>query len=163
MFDADDIPRGGAWLIGRRGLQDHLDLLATHLIQDLMERRIAGEVHRERFQRAVHGIEAVAADGAYLPLVVLDDHTLEEVVDVTNLKSQIDARVALDLSAALEIADAAAEENDISQRQRRSRLCVSNSVVAWRRYGRSLKPDHAKAEQTQYRNKPKQAAHRSHS
>ena len=41
----------------------------------------------------------------------------ETVVDVGPLELQIDARIAIDLPLALEVADAAVEEDDLGQRQ----------------------------------------------
>jgi hypothetical protein len=102
------------------GLQHHLGLLAARLVQDLGERRIAGQVDGERAQRLLDGRLAVVVDGADVPApLVFQDHALQEVVDVLHRKRQVDAGVALDLAFALEIADAAGKEHDLGDGQRR--------------------------------------------
>ena len=60
---------------------------------------------------------------------VLDDQALDEVVDVGRGELQIDAGVALDLARALEVADAAVEQNDLRDRQLLGRLELRIAVA----------------------------------
>src|SRR5262249_35190016 len=61
---------------------------------------------------------AVVADGRDVAAAgVLQDHAFDQVVDVLDGKGQIDASVSLHFAFALEVADAAAEQNDMIDRQ----------------------------------------------
>src|SRR5262249_32967370 len=62
----------------------------------------------------------VVVDGADLPAAVLQDQALQEVVDVLGVELQIDPRAAVELPLALEVADAAAEQDDAGDRQLRA-------------------------------------------
>ena len=83
----DDWPVDVAWLGGVVLLQDHLDFLAAGLVQDLAERRVVGQVQRERLERFVHRLLAVVADGGYLAVAeVGQDEALEKIVHVADGK-----------------------------------------------------------------------------
>ena len=117
MLDAHDRAGDGARLVGGALVEHDLDLLAADLREDLAEARVVGQIDREGFQRAVDRVERVVGDGGDHALLVLEDHALDQVVDVADLEGQVDAGVALDLALALEVADAAAEQHDVLDRQ----------------------------------------------
>jgi hypothetical protein len=99
-------------------LERDLDFLAASLIQNFAECWIAGEVESEAVQGLVEGIGAVIADGADLAASeVLQHEALEQIVHVRYGKRQIDAGGVFHFAFALEIADAAAEEDDLGNGQ----------------------------------------------
>src|SRR5262249_52903418 len=88
------------------------------LEENLGKRGIAGQVDGKTFQGLLDRVAIVVMDGADLAAPqVLQDKTFEEVVNVVAGELKIDAGVAFDGAFALEIADAAAEEDDPVQRQ----------------------------------------------
>ncbi len=101
-------------------LRDGLDFFAASLVQDAGQGRIAGQVDGERFKRPLdRGIGFVGNGGDMPAIEVAQHHRLEQVVDVGDGKAQVDAGVVLDDALALEIADAAAEEHHLGNRQLR--------------------------------------------
>ena len=113
FLHADDGAGHGAGLAGGRLLKDHFDLLAARLVEDLGQRGIAAEVDGEGLERLLDGRLAVEADGTDLAAAeVLDNEALEQVVDILDGEGEVDVRIALDVAFALEIADAAIEEDD---------------------------------------------------
>src|SRR5262249_34699231 len=136
-FHADDDAGERAWLRGVGLGQSQLDALAAGLVDELAKGWIVGQVEGESFQRALDRFLAVVADGADLAVArILQDKALEQIVDVGGGEGEVDARVAFDLAFALKVADAAAEEDDLGQRQGRRRGPNRTAVFAGRRLGR---------------------------
>src|SRR5207249_10302124 len=76
------------------------------------------EVQGEAAEDLVHRVLAVVADDADLAAAgVLQHQALEQVVDVAGGERQLDAGIAGDVALALEVADAAVEEDDLRDRQ----------------------------------------------
>src|SRR5262249_27320315 len=117
-FHPHDHTGNRAGLVHGRLLHDHFDLLAGALVQYLAEGWVASEIDREAAQRFFNRILPVVTHDADFPLAqVLQDHALEQVVHVADGELQIDAGVAFDFALALKVADPAAEEDDLRQRQ----------------------------------------------
>src|SRR5207248_2139742 len=99
-------------------LQGDLDLLAAGLVEDLPEGGVVAQVEGEGAQGPLGRLLAVVADGGQLALAgVLEDQALEQVVDVRGGEGQLDPGVPLDGALALEVAQAAGEEDDLRQGQ----------------------------------------------
>jgi hypothetical protein len=114
-FHADNDARKQGRLLE---LKRDLDLLAARLVENFAEGRIAGQVERKTMERFVEGIGTVVADGADLAAAhILQHKAFQQVVDVRNGERQIDAGRILHFAFALKIADAAAEEDDLGDRQ----------------------------------------------
>ena len=80
------------------------------MIEELSERGIAGQIEGETAQRLLHRVLTVVADACHGAAArVLEHETFEQVVYVRRGKGQIHLNVAIDLSLALEVSDAAAE------------------------------------------------------
>ena len=93
--------------------------------------RIAGELDGIALQGAIDGVVAFVADGADVAAAhVLQDHALEQVVDILDAEGEVDAGLALDLAFTLEVADAAGIKDDLGNGQ--LRLC--HLAVAGRRF-----------------------------
>src|SRR5262249_14873764 len=78
------------------------------------------EVDREAAQGAVDGVVAVVGDGGDTSLVreVLQDHALDQVVDVLLGEGQVNASVAFHFARTREVSHAGIEQDDAADRQR---------------------------------------------
>ena len=104
-------------------LHDHFDFFAAGLLHDLAQARVVGQVDGETLQGFLDGVMAVVADGRNVAAAaILEHHALQEVVDVLNGEGEVDAGVAVHLTLALKVADAAGEEDHLRDRQLRARL-----------------------------------------
>ena len=146
LFQADDGAGQRAWLGGARLLHDHLDFFAAGLLHDLAESRIARQVDGEALQGPLDRIVALVADRTDVAFAqILQHHAFQEVVDVLDREGQVDAGVAVDLAFALEIADAAAEEDHLANRQLHGGLDgagVGGSLTGFGRRGRLENEQH---------------------
>ena len=140
-FHADDgaepargLGIGGLTPRDGRGSQRDLDLLAAGLVENLAQRGIVVEIEGEAVQDLVDGIVAVvvdAADGA--AALVLEDHALERSLMSRGGKGEIDVGVAVHEAVALEVADAAVEQDDVLDGQgrfRRLAVVIANALAA---------------------------------
>ena len=90
-----------------------LDLLAANLVEQVGERGILREVDAEGRERARERVFAAVADGRDpAAAFVLQDHALEQVVDVLDVEFHFDLGVAFDLPGMLEKRHAGAEHDD---------------------------------------------------
>ena len=99
-----------AGLIRRRRRDRDLDLPTLRLLGDIGQARVAVQVDGEAGQSAGDRLAAIVAHRCNPAAVeVLQDHTLEQVVDVGFGEGQIDAGFALDIAATREVADTRVE------------------------------------------------------
>src|SRR5207302_218928 len=108
-----------------RLVKGNFDFLASRLVEDLSEGRIVGQVERKALESFADGIVAVVANHADLAAVrVLQDQALEQIVEIGSRKGEIDLCISLHHSLALKVTDAAAEENDLRDRETGPRLAL---------------------------------------
>ena len=103
-----------AQLVGRF---EH-DPLAADLLQELGQRGIGRQIDREALQRLGDRVFRAVGDGRDLAAVeILDDHALQQVVDVVGLELHFHLGVVVDLAGVLEESDAGTEQDDPLQGQ----------------------------------------------
>src|SRR5207302_6089193 len=91
-------------------LQHHLQLFAAGLVEDLRQGGVCGEVDGEGLQCLVDGVVAVVGNRADVTAAeVLQDHALEQVVNVLHGEGEVHPGVSLHRSFPLEVTDAAAK------------------------------------------------------
>src|SRR5205085_43390 len=77
---------------------------------------VRGEIEGEALERLLDRFLAVVADDADATVVgVLQDHALEQVIDVGDAEGHVNAAVAVDGALALEIANAGVKEDDMAE------------------------------------------------
>ena len=125
-------------VIGGGGVD--LDLLAADLPQQVGQRRVRRQVDGERLERLGDRVLAAVVDGGDLAAAeVLQDHALEQVVDVVDVELQIDVAIPFDLAVVLEEAHAGAEQHHPLQRQVAGLLVGGKSALHCRRADRELR------------------------
>ncbi len=88
------------------------DRSAAELIEQLRQRRVARQVHREARQRPLDRLPRGVGHAPHLPPVqVAEHHALEHVVDLVRLEVDRDRAVALDVSLVFEVAHAGRVED----------------------------------------------------
>src|SRR5581483_12359114 len=90
---------------------DYIHAFAAKLFEELAHRGITGKIDTEALERLVHGIAIVVVDRAdAAAAMVLQHEAFEEIVDAAGMELQVDMGIAVDLTLALKVTDAAAEE-----------------------------------------------------
>jgi hypothetical protein len=92
-------------------------LLAAHLMQQVADRRVLGQVDAEGFQGDVGGRAVVVGDGAGGAGRVVGDQREDQVVHVLLVHLQIDAGGVGDGAFAVEVADAGVKQHHAGERQ----------------------------------------------
>src|SRR5262249_23442264 len=89
---------------------------------DLAEGGVGAQVDGEALESFLDRLLAVVAQRHRLTVGVVDDETLDQVVDVGRGELQIDAGIAVDVAAAVKVPDAAVEQDDLGNGELLRRL-----------------------------------------